>query len=188
MAYTGNFGKTSFVDPISNESILVCDTTKAVKIDSKYYNDPRYYFEYTLKDGDRFDLIAYRFYDDPDLWWLIVLFNQMFNVTDQYPVDDRLMNEYIAKYYWLDDPSQPNHYVDLDGNIVSPLALKIKYKYNSIEEAISKLKLTPVLNYDLLRWENDQKRNIKLLHPDLIATVKKQLEQLFRQSLDENSV
>jgi hypothetical protein len=32
---------------------------------------------YTVKDSDRIDLLAYRFYGDPSLWWVIAVVNNL---------------------------------------------------------------------------------------------------------------
>ena len=34
-------------------------------------------FFYTVKYGDRIDLLAYRFYGSPDLWWVIADYNDL---------------------------------------------------------------------------------------------------------------
>lgn len=47
------------------------------KLMNKYKNDSIHYQKYLISEGDRWDLISNKFYNTPDLWWLIALFNDI---------------------------------------------------------------------------------------------------------------
>ena len=40
---------------------------------------------YTIKDGEKPDDVANRFYDDANLWWLILMFNNIIDVENEWP-------------------------------------------------------------------------------------------------------
>ena len=48
------------------------------------------YTEYTWKEGDRLDQIAYRFYQYPDHWWIIAEYNPQVSDHQNIPAGTKL--------------------------------------------------------------------------------------------------
>ena len=51
------------------------------EIVSQYLNNYNTFYNYTIKDGERADIVAYKEYDDSSLDWIIYVIN---NVIDPY--------------------------------------------------------------------------------------------------------
>lgn len=44
-------------------------------VDKDFYKIPS--IPYTVKHDDRIDNLAYKFYKDPDYWWILMMFNKL---------------------------------------------------------------------------------------------------------------
>lgn len=55
----------------------------------KYFNNKKYY-TYTTKEGDSFDLIAHRVFQDPERFWEIADLNPHVPFPDEIPVGTTL--------------------------------------------------------------------------------------------------
>ena len=72
--------------------------------------------QYFINDGDRADTLAYQFYDDSTLHWIIMYANYMTNPYYDWPLTYFDLQKYIAKKY--DNINGIHHYEDSDGNVV----------------------------------------------------------------------
>lgn len=57
------------------------------------------FYEYNLQSGDRPDVVAEKYYGDPDLAWLVLLFNEITDPMFDYPLFDRDFETYIKQKY-----------------------------------------------------------------------------------------
>lgn len=48
-----------------------------VKLDEKTLSNIKYYDEYIIQEGDRWDIISNNFYGTPQLYWLILSYNKI---------------------------------------------------------------------------------------------------------------
>jgi hypothetical protein len=72
---------------------------KRYTLNEKVFSYAVFFKKYTIKDSDRLDTIAERYYDNPFYDWIIVLTNNMINATYDWPLDkesfDRKMDSLI---------------------------------------------------------------------------------------------
>lgn len=67
-------------------------------------------YQYEVKNGERPDIIAYKYYDDAKLDWVILLTNNIIDPQFEWPLDDRSFERYIkGKYGSLEAAKQTNH-------------------------------------------------------------------------------
>ena len=67
-------------------------------------------YQYEVKNGERPDIIAYKYYDDAKLDWVILLTNNIIDPQFEWPLDDRSFDRYIkGKYGSLEAAKQTNH-------------------------------------------------------------------------------
>ena len=60
---------------------------------------PNFYFDYTVKEGQRADMIASDFYNSPEYVWVIYLINNIVDPVHDWPkTEEDLYNFIIAKY------------------------------------------------------------------------------------------
>jgi hypothetical protein len=75
------------------------------------------YDEYDVQDGDTPEILAYKFYGDANLHWIILHVNEVLDPRFEWPLSTfNLQNFVDGKYTSLDGI---HHYEDLDGNYVT---------------------------------------------------------------------
>lgn len=165
MTYTSNFGTTPYTKP-DGSVVEVPDLTKFATIPSKF-RSPTYSLSYRIKDGERLDQIAKRIYGQEDRLWIIILLNNMVNLSESWPLNDEEFSYMLGMKYPFHNPSDTHHYEDIDGNVVDPFVGALRADI-PVEAFVVKENLTPVT---ILQYEtrlNDAKRNIKVLDPSLV--------------------
>ena len=68
-----------------------------------------YYEPYDIQDGERPLDVAYRFYGDPTLDWVILIFNEIVDLQNEWPLSERDLNNYIN--YTYTDPQAIAYYL-----------------------------------------------------------------------------
>ena len=67
-------------------------------------------YQYEVKNGERPDIIAYKYYEDAKLDWVILLTNNIIDPQFEWPLDDSSFDRYIkGKYGSLEAAKQTNH-------------------------------------------------------------------------------
>lgn len=142
------------------------------------------FYKYAIPLGSTPEQVANDIYDDPDLYWLILVINDIVDVHSQWPVDIETLQEMTAEKY--DDPDGVHHYetyerYDSQGNIVMKKGLIVtpgwqhEYLYNA--DPVVKRTLNfeadtySVTNYEYEESINDANRIIELIHPDYVGSL-----------------
>lgn len=58
-------------------------------------------YEYQLQDGDTPEIIAHKLYGDPNLHWVILLFNKLFNPQYEFPLPIKSLENYMLSKHDL---------------------------------------------------------------------------------------
>ena len=61
--------------------------------------NPNAYYDYFWKDEDRLDIIAYKYYGDVNLSWLVMLSGEIFDWVYDLPLSDKMLDNYLKKKY-----------------------------------------------------------------------------------------
>lgn len=56
-------------------------------------------YDYEVKDGERPDVVAYKYYGDPRLDWLVLLVNDVVDPHHGWPMEHSSLNSYVAQTY-----------------------------------------------------------------------------------------
>ena len=116
--------------------------------------------QYFINDGDRADTLAYEYYGDSTLHWVIMYANYMTNPYYDWPLPYFDLQKFVAKKYT--DINGVHHYEDEDG-----------YEVDSTEAGA-----TAVTNFVYEETLNDQKRTINIIRPEYIQEVLKEFKTL----------
>lgn len=165
------------------------------------------YYDYTVKDYDKPEIISYKLYDNQYRYWMVLYANNIFDVNSDWPLDYRNFMLYINDKYkteantaHLDPMSYTmdtiHHYEqtittygNLD-NVKSSITIQIDANTytNTIESTntytldgvlISRtVSKKPVSIYDYELQENEKKRNVKLIKDSYADSMEKQLFSL----------
>lgn len=57
------------------------------------------YYQYTIKDGDKPEILAEKVYDDPEAHWIILYANDIIDPQYDWPLDQRSFNKHITDKY-----------------------------------------------------------------------------------------
>ena len=57
------------------------------------------YYQYTIKDGDKPEILAEKVYDDPEAHWIILYANDIIDPQYDWPLDQRSFNKHIIDKY-----------------------------------------------------------------------------------------
>ena len=177
MAYFSNFGSVWYQIEEGN-FVLLNDITKSVGFTAKYRDEPGFFLVYKIREGERPEQISRRLYGDGRFAWTIVLFNGLCDYDNQWPLTQDNLDKLIVEKYPGQDYADTHHYVDENGDIADPRALRIVHGLKTEADAIGTFKLSPVTIGDYENSVNESKRSIKLINANHIAKVEKDLKDL----------
>lgn len=169
------------------EYVLAKNFFRRYKLSESSYNFRNFFDEYQLTDEDRIDYLSYKFYDNSEFDWVILITNNILNSYFDLPVNERDLYEIVNKSY-ANSPGNPStspadrihHYETIEkknslGQIVLKGGLNVEksfydspYKYFDDGDVITvdgSEVCFPVTNYEHELKLNDQKRKIYILKP-----------------------
>ncbi len=150
--------------PIIYNGFLIKDITLKTKLVKQALQKPFSYTPYIITDADRPDILAYKFYGDPDLHWIILLANNVVSIYDEWPVTDMVLKQSIIAQYGEDGLNETLYYLDQNGEILDPRYINI----------INAELITPVTRYEYQTRFNDFKRRIIVPKKDLVNDILQQ--------------
>ena len=130
--------------------------------------------QYFVIDGDRPDTLAYQFYGDSTLHWLILHTNYLSNPYYDWPLTYYDLNKYVTKKYGEANINSIHHYEDSDGNIVEAPGTVLTTT-NDIAGAAEAI--TNFMHEENL---NDKKRPINIINKEHINIIIKEFKKLVR--------
>lgn len=169
------------------------------------------YYDYVIKDTDKPEILAERYYGDPESYWIIMLSNKRLDPLYDWPLIDRNFDKYIInKYGSIEDSKTAVHKyekiiktVDVSTNTETIRRYDITLsEYNALpNEDLNPLQLTIgnktalmytyrniVYAYDYEFDLNEKKRNIKLIKSDYYQTIKSEFDDIMRVARKETVI
>lgn len=67
---------------------------------------------YQIQDNERPDQIAEKFYEDPELDWVILIANNITNINTDWPLDNNSLYNYLIDKYGSEEVLQQTHHVE----------------------------------------------------------------------------
>jgi hypothetical protein len=93
MSYFKHFPTTTY------DKKVVLDITRKAKFDNIVKNGALDYMSYTVEEGERVEDVAYYYYDDAELAWLVLLSNDILDPYTQWPKSQDNLEKYIIAQY-----------------------------------------------------------------------------------------
>lgn len=146
MSYFNKFPLTNYKFN-DKENYLLVNITKEIN-SSFIFDDPQFYIEYDIQDGDSPIIIADKLYGDPELAWTVLLFNKIVSPFEEWPMDYDTLINYISNKY--DDVYAIHHYESLSTEAI-------------VDQSHPSYDRYPVTNFEHETKINDSKRKIKLI-------------------------
>ena len=141
---------------IAGVETLSVNMTSKTNIPQSYKTNGRYYLEYNIQHGETPEMIADRFYDSSSLSWIILMFNDIVNYFDEWPVDYETVIEFTKSKY--EDVNGINHYIS------ASTGTEVSIDWPTYDKV-------PITNIEHEQNVNEAKRFIKVPVPDIISEI-----------------
>lgn len=124
------------------------DITRRTNIISEVKNNPNAYMEYSVRDGESPEILADRIYDDGGLYWVIMMFNDRFDIANEWPLDQVSLEMSVDRRY-----GNKKHAIRYYLSAATGTEVDLSWPdYDRV----------PITNYEYELKINDDKRNIKV--------------------------
>lgn len=142
------------------------DITRRVAFKQKDKENADVYLIYHIKDGESAHGIADRIYDDEQLYWIILMFNDIINPISQWPMSTRTLEDYINRKY--KNPDSLHHYESIK------TGARVDHTHPQHDRR-------GVTNREYEYEKNESKRKIKIPLPNYVSDLVNQKRQLIKQ-------
>lgn len=143
------------------------------------------FYEYQVQEGDRPDTIASKYYDDADLAWIVLHYNNIQDPYFEWPLFGSDFTNYIKTKYGSVPNAQQGIYEYrqvLNEPSVRYDGTKIKKRYLVIDQetynTLSEIDRESITNYDYEVERNDRNREIRILDKKYINRVSSELKNI----------
>jgi hypothetical protein len=173
-----------------SDYIPVKNLFKRGKLREDIFGNLSFFEKYSIIGDERPDNVAFKFYDDETLDWIILLSNNILNIQDEWPMTQRLFDKVMLEKYGSYETlySGIHHYETEEvknslGITIVPAGIQVDRdfftEYNDNEEIIYRQDVvTPITNYEYEIKIEEEKRNIFILKPSYLNIVFDDLEDL----------
>ena len=93
---------------------VVTNITNRVALSDEVKNNLSLFDEYDIKDGETPELVADKFYNNSELHWLVLHYNEIIDPRFDWPLDTNNLNRQVAGKYT--DVNATHHFEDANGN------------------------------------------------------------------------
>ena len=154
---------------------------RRVAIRSKVKTNASLFDTYDVKSGETPEIIADKFYDDPQLHWVIMLVN---NVTDRYhdwPMNEQQFSTFVNEKYSNPDGIHHHEITQESGDTTQKIEVYDPDLISSDTDAYTSA--TAITNREFEESEQDKKRKIRLLDPVFIDQFVDEFRSLIKESV-----
>lgn len=161
------------------------------KLREDIFQNVAVFTKYEVKGDDRPDNVAFEFYGDANLDWLVLTCNNIINVYDEWPMTQFNFENYLLdKYDNYETINATHHYETTEvknskGVVIVPAGLEVDsdYSISFYDEQIEGMTIvsspvTEITNYHYEEKLQQNKRNIFLLKARFLNVVKDDLEEM----------
>ena len=163
---------------------------RRAKLADDIFGDVSYFTKYKIIGDERPDNVAYKIYGDATLDWLVLLANNVINQTDEWPLPQQSMYNYMLDKYQNDAALGAIHHYESkefkvnDVTIVPaglrvPRSYQIEY-YNAVAKRyeFSPLLSLPITNYEYEHRKENAKRNIFVLKAEFAPIIMEDMRKM----------
>ena len=175
-----------------SDYITVKNLFKKGKLREDIFQNLAVFTKYQIIGDDRPDNVAFSFYGDSNLDWLVLVCNNVINIQTEWPLPQSSFDAFLVEKYGSYDTlfSGIHHYEtqeikDSNGVVVLASGLQVDsdFTFSYYDELSSSLitrsdAAIPVTNYEYEEKLQEDKRNIFLLKPRYLNVVFDDLEEI----------
>ena len=176
-----------------SDYITVKNLFKRVFLREDIYQNLTFFNKYSVVGDDRPDNIAAQLYEDSSLDWIILMSNNIINITTEWPLPQADFDRYLVDKYNNDYDKIYNgihHYETIevknsDDIVIVPAGLEVSEDFTTtyydyfIDGLTTANNITrPVTNYQYEENLENKKREIFILKPEYISVVLDDIDDL----------
>ena len=143
-----------------------------IRMKTEFIKSRVFYSDYNVMDGETPESIAYDFYGDSELHWIVMYAQQVTNPYYDWPLTYYTLSKYIDKKYGA-EKLNAHHWEDVNGDEVNEPGTLVG---NGTADVYGNA--TVISNFKYEERENDKRRSINLIRPDYVQAIKKEFEKL----------
>ena len=151
---------------------VVKNIFKRAVIRDDIFDEITAFTKYSVVGDERPDQVAYQFYNDSGLDWVILATNNIIHVRDEWPMGNQDFLTYLNGKYTSEELSNIHHYEtellrDSDGKLIHPKGLRVPsdYSISFLDRGVLRTE-SKITSFTFLEHEtnlNDAKRDINIL-------------------------
>jgi len=173
---------------------------KKAKLREDIFGNVTFFEKYSIIGDERPDNVAYKFYDDETLDWIILLSNNILNIQSEWPIPQVVFDRFLIDKYKIDGEDEEetynriyngiHHYEspeikNTSGVTILKEGLKIPENFSfsyydpllGINETKSNFAV-PITNFEFEDELQNKKRNIFILKPIYLNIVYNDLDEI----------
>ena len=173
-----------------SDYIPVKNIFKKGKLREDIFQDLSVFTKYKIIGEDRPDNVAFKFYGDANLHWLVLTSNNIINVYEEWPMTQFNFENYLLeKYVTYEKINEVHHHETTEvkntlGAIIVPAGLQVDsdFSISFFDDEIGTMTtVTPVISVTNYEYEDNlqtDRRNIFLVKPRFVNVIKDDLEEM----------
>ena len=155
------------------------------------FQELSFFTKYQIKGDDRPDNVAWNFYQESGLDWLVLTCNNIVNIQTEWPLKQTDFDRFILdKYETYEKLNEIHHYETIEikntrGTILLKESLQVNSNFSmTYYDDITQKQVTPttlttsVTNYVYEQKIEDEKRNIYLLKPNYLNIIYDDMDEI----------
>jgi hypothetical protein len=153
------------------------------------FNDITNFTKYSVQGDERADQVAYDFYGDSGLDWVILTTNNIIHVRDEWPMGQQDFLTYLNEKYTSEQLSNIHHYEtkllrDESDTLIQPEGLHVdsNYSITFLDNGVLRTE-SSITSVTFLEHEtnlNDAKRNINILKTDYLDIMLRDIKDIMK--------
>ena len=166
---------------------VVKNIFKRAIVRNDIFDEVTAFTKYSVEGDERPDQVAFNFYGDSGLDWVVLTTNNIIHVRDEWPMGPNDFLTYVNSKYTTQELSNIHHYEtkiirDSRGRLIQPKGLKdpaghsITFLDNGALRTESSLTSFTFFEYETNL--NDEKRNINVLRPEYLTIFLEDFEEI----------
>lgn len=164
-----NFPKIGYV--LDNKILIATDIFRRIKLSSLAENE-LLLVDYTIEAGQRPEDVADILYDDPKLYWVVLLVNDIIDPYNEWYYSPEQLEALVEDKYGAGNSNNTHHWITLDNPLVC-------VEYDTAKLAAGEIKEVSHLEHE--QFENDSRQDISVVNPKFIQDFLTEFNRLINE-------
>ena len=166
---------------------VVKNIFKRAVLRNDVFDEVTAFTKYSVEGDERPDQVAFDFYQDPNLDWVVLTTNNIVHVRDEWPMGNQDFLTYLNGKYTAEELANIHHYEtdvlrDSRGRLIHPKGLTVpsNYSISFLDNGVLRTE-SKITSFTFLEHEtnlNDEKRNINILRPEYLTVFLEDFENI----------